>query len=482
MAVQRKRIGFTSGVWGIMALGAVFMSCNQVAYNPPARPDILAVTGKTATSITLTWTQNQSEDFMAYKIFRSNASGVTDLDYQVSTITNRLTTFYKDTGLGSDSVYYYKLYQYQGLGLVLQSNEIADSTLVAEPVKPDTIVLAVSKRTKTSITLSWTQCTNPDFVAYKIFRSDTSGVTELSAPVTTINSAITTTYTETGLDSGIVLYYRIYQYSKQSDVVVSKEIKTLTRSPENDDMVYIGPGTFLMGSENGRDNEKPKHLVTITKGFWMDRTEVTQEDYKALMGVNPSHFQDYSTSARPVEKVTWFDAVLYCNARSKRDGRDTVYQYTSVSGTPGDSCYALGGLNMRLTKNGYRLPTESEWEFACRAGTTTEYYWGNDSTVCDAWYWGNNSTEKTHSVATKLPNAYGLYDMSGNVWEFCNDYYGIYRFSTTDPVGPDSGSTRILRGGCWRDNATFLRSAFRSGSQPNGRSYFWGFRVVLQAQ
>jgi formylglycine-generating enzyme required for sulfatase activity len=218
----------------------------------------------------------------------------------------------------------------------------------------------------------------------------------------------------------------------------------------------------------------------------MDTTEVTQVDYQALMLVNPSYFT--GDSLRPVETVTWFDAVLYCNKRSKRDSLDTVYSYTSVTVTPGNGCTALGGLANDFTKNGYRLPTEAEWEYACRAGSTTDYYWGKNypqttsadtlaiesSAVC--FY---NSPTGTQPVATKKPNAWGLYDMSGNVWEWCNDWYGSYSSgSQTDPTGPSTGTYRVLRGGSWNFNVLDLCSAARFGGAPVNRLNYNGFRCV----
>jgi formylglycine-generating enzyme required for sulfatase activity len=194
------------------------------------------------------------------------------------------------------------------------------------------------------------------------------------------------------------------------------------------------------------------------------------------MGENPSYFT--SDLTRPVEKVSWFDAALYCNARSKANGYDTVYTYTHRFG--GSSCPDLENLGRDLTKNGYRLPTEAEWEYACRAGTTTGYFVGDDSTSVGSYGWYNlNSDSTTHPVATKLPNAWGLYDMAGNVWQWCNDWYKDYADSAvTDPTGPSTGSDCVMRGGSWRYCILNLRSASRNYFSPGGWGLVLGFRCV----
>ena len=270
------------------------------------------------------------------------------------------------------------------------------------------------------------------------------------------------------------------------------------------EMIHIASGTFQMGSES-QDiactgcswGEQPVHSVTLS-AFNMDKTEVTQGYYKMIMGVNPSNFWD--NAGNPVEMVTWFDAVLFCNARSKHDGLDTVYQFTAIFGKAGNGCRKLSGLKIDFTRNGYRLPTEAEWEYSCRAGTTTEYYWGrNYPSLTDAdtltidsnavWFhsvniFRNSKMLGTQPVGSKKPNAWGLYDMAGNVWEWCNDYIGGYSAEAqTDPMGPDSAHSRVMRGGSWCDQSDnfvfrFLRSGFRSSDFPDHRTSFRGFRCV----
>jgi len=241
-------------------------------------------------------------------------------------------------------------------------------------------------------------------------------------------------------------------------------------------MKLINGGTFSMGEVGIAETV---HSVTLSS-FNMDTTDVTQADYLAVMGVTPSSFS--GDTKRPVENVTWFDAVLYCNARSKTMGLDTVYSYTSVTGTAGNGCSGLGNIAIDYTKKGYRLPTEAEFEYACRGGTTTTYWWGADTNGMGARAWTSyNSNGSTQPVATKLANAYGLYDMAGNVWQWCNDWYGSYDAgSVTNPKGAATGTSRVLRGGSGEDgNNVNFRSANRSYAVPDGRGSYIGFRVVL---
>jgi formylglycine-generating enzyme required for sulfatase activity len=249
--------------------------------------------------------------------------------------------------------------------------------------------------------------------------------------------------------------------------------------------------SFRMGSDHpSLTFYGPRHLVTLTYGYFMDSAEVSQNDYFDLLGVAPSFFT--GNVNRPVENMTWFDAVLYCNARSKRDGLDTVYRYTTVSGTRGNGVTSLGGLTIDYTKIGYRLPTDAECEYALRAGSETEYYWGrgypmatrDDTLATDTnVVWLHNSGGSTQTVASRKPNAWGMYDLIGNVAEFCNDWYAEYTSTwLTDPIGAGSGTQRVQRGGGWLHIVDHsFTSAGRSYVYPNNRSNFIGFRAVLPA-
>jgi len=213
----------------------------------------------------------------------------------------------------------------------------------------------------------------------------------------------------------------------------------------------IAAGSYMMGSNNGDSDEKPVHTVRLTKPFWMAKTEVTQAQYEQVMGSNPSRFKGADL---PVESVSWNDAMEFCRkltALERQAGRlPEGFEYT--------------------------LPTEAQWEYACRAGTTGDYAGNLDSM---GWY-SSNSGSKTHPVGTKQANAWGLYDMHGNVWEWCSDLYGSYPSgSVTDPRGASSGSNRVNRGGSWNNGASSCRSANRSWSAPAFRDRTLGFRVCL---
>jgi formylglycine-generating enzyme required for sulfatase activity len=225
------------------------------------------------------------------------------------------------------------------------------------------------------------------------------------------------------------------------------------------EVLPIPAGSFMIGSNNGDSSEKPVHQVTISKPFWIGKTEVTQAQYKQITGKNPSRFPGLDN---PVDSVSWYDAVAFCEKLTERERQ-------------------AGRLPEGFE---YTLPTEAQWEYACRAGSSTEYCFGDDVGRLDeyAWY-GDNSDKETHPVAQKNPNAWGLYDMHGNVWEWCSDWYGGYTpGSVADPQGADSGTTRVLRGGCYLSLASCCRSADRIRGAPAVNGNILGFRVCLSAR
>ncbi len=262
------------------------------------------------------------------------------------------------------------------------------------------------------------------------------------------------------------------------------------QSPIQPGEVLIPAGTFTMGSpttEARRESIERQYQVTLTRSFSMGKYEVTQSEFQARMGYNPSHFSSCGGSC-PVEQVGWHEAAAYCNAVSRAAGLAECFTCTG-SGTSVTCSVAAAytGANYYNCR-GYRLPTEAEWEYAYRAGTSTAFYNGGitsaDCSPLDAnanaiaWYCGN-AQNKTHPVGGKLPNAWGLYDMAGNVWEWVYDWYGPYPTqAATNPVGAATGTFRVERGGSWYKSAYGVRAARRDLDTPTRRYYGLGFRVV----
>jgi formylglycine-generating enzyme required for sulfatase activity len=250
-------------------------------------------------------------------------------------------------------------------------------------------------------------------------------------------------------------------------------------------------GAFLMGSseyEPNRLSDETQHQVTLT-GFYMGKYPVTQAQYEAVMGNNPSYFTtavspETSTANRPVEQVSWYDAIVFCNKLSMKEGLSPAYRINESTnpdnwGTVPTS-YSAGWNAVEIVagSKGYRLPTEAQWEYACRAGTTTACNTGDNITTNQANYSGNIKWERTTEVGKYAPNAWGLYDMHGNVWEWCWDWYGRYTSGAqTDPTGAVSSDNRVHRGGSWYYRGLFLRSAYRSDYVPYGREDDSGFRL-----
>jgi formylglycine-generating enzyme required for sulfatase activity len=247
----------------------------------------------------------------------------------------------------------------------------------------------------------------------------------------------------------------------------------------------IRPDTFMRGSptdEPGRDSGENQHIVTLTRGFWLKETEVTQGEWQAVMGNNPSLFTSCGTNC-PVERVSWWDAVAYCNALSTAQSLTSCYTLSGCSGTPGVAGYICSSVTQAASCTGYRLPTEAEWEYAYRAGTTTAFYNGpitqlntDPNLELIGWY-GANSGSQTKPVAGKTANAWGLHDMSGNVWEWTWDWHGDYASTPqSDPSGPSSGSARVVRGGAWNIIAQYCRAAQRNDYFPTLSDRRVGFR------
>jgi formylglycine-generating enzyme required for sulfatase activity len=243
-------------------------------------------------------------------------------------------------------------------------------------------------------------------------------------------------------------------------------------------LVLIPKGTFTMGSppdEEGSTDDETQHEVTFGSDYYLGVYEVTQAQYQKVMGKNPSYFgndkvierhpktgrvvKEGDSSNHPVETVSWEEAVTFCKRLSELPAEKSAGRV-------------------------YRLPTEAEWEYACRADSETAYSFGeNSESLSNYAWWSGNSQKRTHAVGLKQPNAWGLYDMHGNVWEWCSDWYAHHsKDAVIDPRGPENGSTRVYRGGSWNRPAELCRSAARSKIDPSSRSNNFGFRVAMDVK
>jgi formylglycine-generating enzyme required for sulfatase activity len=230
-------------------------------------------------------------------------------------------------------------------------------------------------------------------------------------------------------------------------------------------LVLIPKGTFQMGSpieEEGASNDEEQHQVTISKDYYLGVTEVTQGQYEKVMGTNPSYHQKRvirksDSSMYPVEQVSWEDAVEFCQKLSELPEEKKAGRV-------------------------YRLPTEAEWEYACRAGSKTAFSFGESAQSLGDYAWFSGNAKDPHPVGEKKPNAWGLYDMHGNVWEWCSDWYGDYpKGAVNDPTGAREGSYRVVRGGSYNFGTASWRAAVRTSGLPSDRIVFFGFRVALSS-
>jgi len=235
-------------------------------------------------------------------------------------------------------------------------------------------------------------------------------------------------------------------------------------------MVRITGGRFIMGDKDEID--APLHEVVVSS-FFIDKHLVTQEQFQSFMGANPSRWKG---DKNPVEQLRWSDAVRFCNKRSEREGLQP--------------CYDVKTLECNFEATGYRLPTEAEWEYACRAGTRTAYFFGDGPAKLGDYAWfDKNSGGHPRPVGQKQPNPWGLYDMAGNVWEWCNDFYKVDYYQEApreNPQGPNEGQNKVLRGGAWRFSADNCRSGYRYNESPGYADVcfgydIYGFRCVRKA-
>lgn len=244
-----------------------------------------------------------------------------------------------------------------------------------------------------------------------------------------------------------------------TNAMVAAAIKPPTAP--NSAMLLIKGGKFIMGDKNEVD--AGPHEITISS-FYMDKNLVTQEEFQKVMGSNPSRWKN---DKYPVEQVRWSDAVRFCNKRSELEGLQP--------------CYDLSTWKCNFDANGYRLPTEAEWEYACRAGTATPYFFGEAAAKLGEYAWfDKNSGGHPRPVGQKQPNPWGLYDMCGNLWEWCNDFYKVDYYQESpkeDPKGPKEGENKVVRGGAWRFGAESCRSGYRYNESPGYADVCFGYDI-----
>jgi len=261
-----------------------------------------------------------------------------------------------------------------------------------------------------------------------------------------------------------------------------------------ENFIKVEGGTFMMGSpegEWGRDEDEMQHIVTVGS-FYISKYEITQKEYQTIMGTNPSYFKGDNL---PVENINWYNAIEFCNAISKLEGLIPAYTINKSRSDPNNKSYYDNTrwlVTWNQKANGYRLPTEAEWEYACRAETTTPYNLGRRdirSFLANFLENINDFRATTTAVGSFAPNSWGLYDMHGNVYEFCWDWYGPYQSGNqVNPIGAVSGVGHVLRGGSWKSVGKKLRSAHRHCDEPlalGGEYPFYsefGIRLVRNAQ
>ena len=317
----------------------------------------------------------------------------------------------------------------------------------------------------------------------KMYVEAGESITEVDSLVREIRNAITSKQYSTLL-SCVQRYAELKANDPEAQSLREKIEKLTTMTTLNGMVLRLIPsGKFYMGTHDSdefmRNNEHPQHRVSITKPMYIGIYQVTQAQFAELLEYNPSTSVIQDTN--PVDSVTWFSAVEFCNKLSETEGLSPYYMIDNARRKTNKSIeYAdisfLGG-------NGFRLPSEAEWEYACRAGSITPWCFGDLVLEVGnyAWYYDNAQLE-THPVGNKKPNAWGLYDMHGNIMEWCNDWYNDMYYQQDipeeDPAGPDESISRVLRGGAWQFGAEATRSAYRNNANPDAISNIIGFRVV----
>lgn len=430
---------------------SAFSNEAKIVTKPLPPPSNVTAAAKSSTTVELTWQDSNEE--LGYKIERKSGVG----NWVEVKVTEADAMSYFDTGLSPRVKYFYRLRAFHQTGTSKYSEEV-DAT----PILPAPSNLIATSKSGTSISLSWSD-NSEDEAGFKIERwVDEDEWVEIK-----MVAANETLYVDTGLTTGSTYGYRVRAYVEFGTSDYSDEVTAIPSYVAGETMekmiggakftfAWIPPGKFDMGTPDNEmyrnANEGPVHEVSFAKGFWMMTTEVTQSQWERIMGTNPAKSWGVGPDL-PVYYISWLDVQTF-----EQNVGDTL-----------------------------RLPTDAEWEYACRAGTNTRYYWGDDqdsSVIKDyAWYAGNNDGRIARAVGTKRANAWGLYDMSGNAWEYCEDFlHNDYNGAPADGsawIDPPGGY-RVVRGGSGDWFAHGLRSGYHGGLNPDNRgSKLGGFRAVL---
>ncbi len=417
----------------------------DVINNILSTPENLIINRIGISSIELGWTYNGVPGIEGFRIEKKVDNGTFN---QIGLLSANTST-YTDTNAEVNSQLQYRVCSFSGVeDSAYEIGDVIDNDL---PQVSNFLSEIVSNQ----IDLSW-EYSLTGIDGFKLFKKVNNGDWGQAIML----DPDVRNYSDSEYNNYDAYNYKIQAfYQEIESVYVGTEIILIL-----DGFVLVPAGTFTMGDTRGEgsSNELPTHQVTLSS-FIIGKYEVTQAEYQAVMGTNPSQF---SGSDKPVEQVTWNNAVEYCNARSIQEGLIP--------------CYNTSTWACDFSANGYRLLTEAEWEYAARGATNNpDYlYAGSNDIASVAWYSGN-SGNITHAVGSKAPNSLGIYDMSGNVWEWCNDWYGSYSSSAqSDPVGPATGSYRVIRGGSWYISAPSCRVAYRYLYSPTFSYYFIGFRLA----